>query len=217
MSDATLKLVNLQSILLQLIANRKEPIISWKELSDARAAAGDIPDEVLEPVLTWLGINHPLRPPEKHTHWAGSGEYCREVKADASAIIGDLSRADVKTYLEGLDEDDFEKAVDWSEFGDDFDTRIHETADQAVTYTARQYEILLWSQNEDAIDELGDTLGDEAAAAISRMAFYAYQQDLLDACHITNSELAELHGFRLDIDEDGDTTVVDLRAEPSPE
>jgi hypothetical protein len=211
--STAIKLASLQGILLQLVGNRPEGhALSWGDIQKARDSAGDVPDEILEPVLTWLGVDHPLRPPEKHTRWASPGEYQREVMADITEIIRDLPRDKVKTYLEALDPDDLEKEVDWSEFGDDFDTRLDETADQAVTYTARQYEILLWSHNESAIDDVGAELGEDSSSAISAMAYYAYRQDLTDAISISNSELAERHGFRLDLDEDGDTKVVDLRA-----
>jgi hypothetical protein len=207
------KLASLQGTLLQLVANRPDGhALSWGDIQKARDSAGDVPDEILEPVLTWLGVEHPLRPPEKHTRWASPGEYQREVAADAAEIIQDLPRDKVKTYLEALDEDDFEEAVDWSEFGDDFDTRLDETTDQAVTYTSRQYEILLWSRNEDAIDDVGAELGEDSATAITNMAYWAYRQDLMDDASITNSELAKRHGFRLDLDENGDLLVVDLRA-----
>lgn len=207
--DTQTKLTVVQQLLLRLVANQPEDhAISWGDLHAAREACGDVPDDVLQPLLTWLEVNHPLLPPEKQTRWASSGEYQREVMEDADGIVRDLPRDKVTAYLRALDPEDHEKEVDWSEFDDELDTRLDDTADQMVTYTAVQYELLFWSRNEDAIEELGEDLGSDTSKAISRMAFCAYRQDLVNETDITNSELARRHGFELCVDENGDTILV---------
>lgn len=111
--------------------------------------------------------------------WADSSEYRAELQSDVDSAIKDNVTA------EDLSDSDWRNSEALSEA---FDT----DAGNTCTYTSTQYEIMRFTDNEDALLEVeGPTIKVESFSdAVSKFSYYAYRQDLVDTLHNMSTDEA---------------------------
>jgi hypothetical protein len=111
--------------------------------------------------------------------WADYSDYRSELRSDVESAIKDHVTA------EDLSDKDWRNSEALSEA---FDT----SADNTCIYTSTQYEIMRFTDNEDALLEVEgsrvhvESFGD----AVAKFSYYAYRQDLFDRLRRTDTDEA---------------------------
>lgn len=116
--------------------------------------------------------------------WADSSDYRSELRSDVESAI--------KNYVtaEDLSDKDWRNSEALSEA---FDVAANNTC----IFTSTQYEIMRFTDNEDALLDLqGPTVKVESFGdAVAKFSYYAYRQDLVDRLHgMDTDEAAVLLG-----------------------
>lgn len=116
--------------------------------------------------------------------WADSSDYRAELQSDVESAIKDHVTA------EDLSDKDWRNSESLS-------VAFDAAADNTCIYTSTQYEIMRFTDNEDALLEVEgsrvhvESFGD----AVSKFSYYAYRQDLVDRLHgMDTDEAAVLLG-----------------------
>lgn len=116
--------------------------------------------------------------------WADSSDYREELHSDVIHAIKDNVTA------EDLSDSDWRNS-------DALSVAFDAAAENTCVYTSTQYEIMRFTDNEDALLEVeGPTIKVESFSdAVSKFSYYAYRQDLVDTLHnMSTDEAAVLLG-----------------------
>jgi hypothetical protein len=116
--------------------------------------------------------------------WADSSDYRSELQSDVESAIRDNVTA------EDLSDEDWRNS-------DALSVAFDAAAENTCTYTSTQYEIMRFTDNEDALLEVeGSRVHVRSFSdAVAKFSYYAYRQDLVDTLRgMSTDEAATLLG-----------------------